>query len=164
MRRLLAVILALCCALTVFAACAGQEQKPDPDKIAYEALDILSAFMMCPSAMSFEEAPEAALAGEAILAYRMTGDIEGLSDEEIYRTIFAFGECVPAEQADPALLPVEIEIDSAIDCGDGTIKVSLTVYADYGDGYEFYCQVDIYLLPDPEAPCGSRISRVFFPE
>ena len=165
MKRVLGLVLALVLACTGLAAWAEQTVAPDPYVIAYEALDILSAFMMCPSAASFDDLPGQELAAEAVAAYRLTGDIDGLTDEEIYAMIFASGEYAPLpETRDPNLLPVEIEIDSAIDCGDGTVKVSLTVNADYGDGYEFYCLVDIYLTPDAEAPCGSRICRVFFPE
>ena len=164
MKRFAALLLAL--ALTVCGAAFGETQgKPDPDKTAYEALDILSALLMCPGLVSFEGAPEAELAMEAILAWRMIGDGDDLSNGEIYRLLFASGEYDPAfEGSDPNLLPVEIEIDSAIDSGDGTVKVSLTAYADSGDGYEFYLLADVYLLPDPEAPSGSRISRVFLPE
>ena len=165
MKRIAVLILILSLVLASAPVLSEAKEAPDPDITAYEALDILSALMMCPSAASFEDVPSAELAAEAIMAYVLTGDIEGLSEDEIYHVIFANGEYAPpAERGDPMLLPVEIEIDSAIDSGDGQIKVSLTVYADYGDGYEFYCMVDIYLLPDAEAPCGSRISRMFFPE
>ena len=167
MKRVFALVLML--ALTLMptlprALC----EKVDPDKVAYQALELFASVLMCPDIESFEDMPSEELAWEAILAYRLVGDDQGMSDEEIYKTLFAEGEYTPlyeiAENIDPSLLPVEIEIDSAIDCGGGLVKVSLTVYADAGDGYEFYCLVDIYLRPDPAAVHGSRIARVFFPE
>ena len=164
MKRFAALLLALVLAWTAPAALA-QSSPVDPDKLAYEALDILSALLMCPSLASFEKTPEPELAMEAILAYRIVSGQEELSNSEIYRALFAAGEYDPSfEDSDPDLLPVEIEIDSAIDSGNGTVKVSLTAYADTGDGYGFYCLADIYLQPDSEAPSGSRISRVFLPE
>ena len=164
MKRPLALLLLLCCLLTGLAAGEG-EPKPDAYTIAEQALPILSALMMCPSAASFEEAPEGALTQEAIIALRQSEEAcAELSDEALYRAIFASGEYIPAEGDAPALLPVKVEIDSAIDYANGQIKVSLTVYADGGEDLEFYCLVDIFLLPDAEAPFGSRINRVFFPE
>ena len=165
MKRLIVLLLAAVLAVTGFAASGETPKKADPDIVAYEALDILSVLLMCPNLKSFEGIPSPEVAAEAVAAYKLTGDLEDLSDSEIYRTVFAEGEYSPfSGNSDPELLAVEIEIDSAVDIGDGTVKVSLTVNADYGDGYEFYCLADVYLVPDAQAPCGSRITRVFFPE
>ena len=162
MKRLICLALAALLCLVPFCAA---EDAPDPDIVAYEALDIIAALMMCPSAVSFEDAPPEELAQEAVFAYKIIGEIEEISDREIYALMFAFGEYLPpAEAIDPALVPVQIEIDSAIDAGDGTVKASVTVYADTDDGYDFYCLADVYLLPDETAPCGSRICGLFFPE
>ena len=162
MKRLLCAL--VCVSMLMGCVGAGGEA-PDPEKVAEGALVLMQALMMCPRAQSFEDIPTCELAHEAIRAYRaLTQDAES-DDKALCALLFADGVCeTPDEGAENALLDIQITIDSAIDSGDGLIVVSLTVYADEGYGYEFYCLADIYLKPDPEAPCGARIARLFFPE
>ena len=166
MKKLLCLLL---CLALLCAAALCEEGSPaetlGPEELAYCALPIMQSLLMCSRLTSFEEAPTEELAAEAVAAYRLVLDDQDLDDAEIYFILFANGELKqPDEAAEPSLTPVEVEVDSAIDCGDGTVKVSLTVYAQEDESYEFYCLVDVYLLPDPGAPCMSRICRVFFPE
>ena len=76
------------------------------------------------------------------------------------------GEYVFSEEAEEYLpaLPVQIEIENAVESGIGTVIVSLRVQKDYSFGMEFWGYVDIHILPDETAPFGAYVTRVFIPE
>ncbi|MBR5750772.1 MAG: hypothetical protein IKX84_00150 [Clostridia bacterium] len=132
--------------------------------LSESAVPLVEILCMCTEISAFDEAPDALLACQAVRAYRTVFEEAPETDEEIYALLFAYGEYAPPPEEPEEILASRAEVDSAIDCGTGEIKLSVSVYRDYGDGFEFDLCLDIYLVPDSSSPFGARISRVFIPE
>lgn len=164
MRRLLCLVLALMLLAAAVAEAPDSPRQIDPDALAQNALVLIESLLMCPSAVSFEGEPPADLMREAVCAYRSLSE-SNQTDEEILQLIFARAstEAYTEGAPSPALLPVTVEIDSALPTGAGTVKVSVTAYTDSEGEREFYCIADVYLLPD-EAGALSRVCALFFPD
>ena len=158
MKKALALIMCLLLALSV---CAETDLAAT---LAESAMPLVQAFCMCTEISAFEEVPEALTACQAVRAYRMLFEDASETDGEIYELLFAYGEYALSDEEPEEPVPSRAETDSAIDCGTGEIKLSVSVYRDYGDGFEFELCLDVYLVPDSLSPFGARISRVFIPE
>jgi len=159
MKRLITILLML----FAVTACAMEAPVPDEQAIAERAIPLFEILVSCPSVSSFEEAPEADFANEAVKAYLKTASPSEITDEAAaYAMLFASGAFEKAEAQEA--YPARVQLESALDSGSGTVKASVRAEIDYGYGFEFAFYTDIYLLPDEEAPFGARVARVFFPE
>lgn len=142
-------------------------------EVSEGAIPLYEILFSCPSAMSFETEPEADFAFEAVWVYAghlilENPQAQALSNEEAYFHIFRNGSYPVFEEGFMPLpvkaFPANVQIESAIESGTGTIIVSLRVENDYGYGMEFSCYVDVHIYPDPNAPFGATVDRIFFPE
>lgn len=136
---------------------------------AYEtAMPLYEILLSCDMFYNFDGIPDEAFAREAVyrLNERMATASEPVAPEDAYKMLFSEGEYVFFEEAEEYLpaLPVEIEIENAVESGSGTVIVSLRVQKDYGFGMELWGYVDIHILPDETAPFGAYVTRVFIPE
>ncbi len=162
MKKILALI---CAFILVFAFCAyAQEEAPVYEK----AMPLYEILLSCDTFYNFDGIPDEAFAREAV--YRMNERSatagEPTAPEEAYKMLFSEGEYIYASEPEAYLpaLPVQIEIENAVESGVGTIIVSLRVQKDYGFGMELWGYVDIHILPDETAPFGALVTRVFIPE
>lgn len=132
------------------------------------ALPLYEILLSCDTFYNFDGVPDEAFAREAVyrLNERTATEGEPTPPEEAYKMLFSEGEYVFPEEPEEYLpaLPVQIEIENAVESGIGTVIVSLRVQKDYGFGMEFWGYVDIHILPDETAPFGAYVTRVFIPE
>ena len=162
-------ILIICLVLSL-TACHAETPIPTTEEITQSAIPLYEILFSCPSVTSFEEAPDAYLADEAVQVFLAREDIadeiKALSPDQVYSLLFSGGVYqLPMPEMIPVkAFPARTEIESAIESGVGTIIVSLCVENDYGFGMEFSYYVDVHIIPDQTAPYGAKITRVFFPE
>ena len=147
MKRVSGLLLAI--ALLIVSACAGDALP------VYENADII---VRCPSLCSFKDVPSPTLAGEAICVYRKLYPGTVLSDAEIYSLIFEYGEFF-GENFESEALDAVYTVESTIVQTDGTLKLSLRTEIDWGDGYDFGNNFDLYINSST-----GRITRVFLPD
>lgn len=136
---------------------------------AYEAaMPLYEILLSCDTFYNFDGVPDEAFAREAV--YRLmelsATASEPMTNEDAYGMLFNEGEYVPSEETEEYLpaLPVEIEIENAVESGSGAIIVSLRVQKDFGFGMELWGYVDVHILPSEAAPFGAYVTRVFIPE
>lgn len=162
MKRILALILAL---ISVFVFCAyAQEDAPVYEK----AMPLYEILLSSDTFYNFDGIPDEAFAREAVyrLGEKTATAGEPAAPEDAYKMMFAEGEYIYASEPEAYLpaLPVQIEIENAVESGVGTIIVSLRVQKDYGFGMELWGYVDVHILPSETAPFGALVTRVFIPE
>lgn len=137
----------------LFAAgiCCGEGISP---------FDPIAVLVKCPSLSSFTGIAEPVTAYEAVKAYRAEHTDTGLSDSEIYKAIFHSGEYPEAFICEETeLLDAVYSIESSLTLADGMLLVSIRTEVNFGEGYEFWYNADVYLDGETQ-----RIVRVFFPE
>lgn len=159
-------ISALLIALILLLGLNGVSEQALP---AHEAaMPLYEILLSCDMFYNFDGIPDEAFAREAVyrLNERTATAGEPAAPEDAYKMLFFEGEYVFSEEAEEYLpaLPVQIEIENAVESGIGTVIVSLRVQKDYGFGMEFWGYVDIHILPDETAPFGAYVTRVFIPE
>lgn len=132
----------------------------DPDQVAESALPLLTLIASCPSFSAFTDTPGAELLSEIIAFWN--GDEIGNLLSALLVSYELPAEGLPDVYAE--MIPTELTIESAIDSGLGTVKVSVAASQDFGFGYEFSFYADFYLLPDGAALFGARVERVVIPE
>lgn len=162
MKRILALLFAF---ISVFAFCThAQEDAP----VCEKAMPLYEILLSCDTFYNFDGIPDAEFAREAVyrLSEKTATPGETAAPEEAYGMLFAEGEYIPAAEPEAYLptLPVQIEIENAVESGVGTIIVSLRVQKDYGFGPELWGYVDVHILPSETAPFGALVTRVFIPE
>lgn len=171
MKRFIALMLSMI--LLAAGSCVSEVSDipdiPEYGMPVYEiAKPLYEILLSCDSFYNFDGVPDEEFAREAVcrLIKMQTTACELLTFEDAYSMLFSEGEYVYAldTEAYPSALPVNIEIDGAIESGTGTIIVSLRVEKDFGFGMEFWGYVDIHILPDETAPFYARVTRVFIPE
>lgn len=159
----LAKLLIMCLLL---GACRAEAPAPAADEIASGASELIGILCACPSFESFDGAPGAELAREAVSAYLLTL-VEGEETEaRAYSQLFAYGEWIEGDHnmAESKAPPARAFVESALDSGAGEVIANVYVEYDYGYGWEFGCYFDAYLVPDPGARYGARVAKIFIPE
>lgn len=152
------------------AVCRSESVTPGPEALAAQAIPLMEIWCGCPDAYSFTGSPEPQAVCEAVLAYRARFPESPMTDAEICACLFCFSDGTPAEfpadfPADtPLPLPCRVTPEAVLTLTDGQIKVSVRAEIDYGIGFELGFYADLYLLTDPEAPFGARLTGMFLPE
>ena len=151
------------CLILCVLACVGSAEEfesLDAEKIALDSDCLISAIVRCPQLTSFEDEVPYALAKAIELSYAELNPENPLTLEEIFA-------CPISEESELALgnfVSRNYVIDSALDTGLGSVKISVSVYAFVDEGEEFEFAFDITVLPGETSASGVKILKIFFPD